>query len=130
LLSDLFKYDTEVAAVIFQRGRRYYVSLSVSDGVICSRSAQCGANTQHLRSPVRGGRQVGYIHTHPSNNRFSNHDLGVAYFVSVLDKRPQTAYVVLANSKIWAWSTDVIKQHPQAGARDWQPYMRYSRRVR
>ena len=73
---------------------------------------------------------MGYIHTHPSNGLFSDGDLGVAYFVSAFDKRAQTAYVVLANSEIWAWSTDEIRKHPQPGAKNWQPYLRYSRRVR
>jgi hypothetical protein len=124
------KFDTEVGVRLFMVKDRYWLSASTSDGIICSRSAQCAVNVLPLSAPMPGAVPVGYAHTHPDNELFSGGDLGTAYFLSQTEGRAQTAYVVLANSQIWSWSTDIIRKHPQPGARTWAPYVEYSRRVR
>jgi hypothetical protein len=98
------KFDTEIGAKIFQKGAKFFLGSAHSDGVICSVSAACSVNIA-VAGSVAGALRVGSIHTHPSNNKFSDQDLYVGIFDSIAERRPQTIFVSLKNGQVWRWST-------------------------
>jgi RHS repeat-associated protein len=122
------RFDTEIASKFFSVRGGFRIGRAYSDGVICSRSVQCGVSTS-LAPDVRSGMLAGYIHTHPSNAGFSGNDLAMAYRFYTQTGIHQSAYVSLPNRQVFAWSTESWAS-TRPGLGSWQDYAQFSRQVR
>lgn len=124
------KFDTEISSKFFKVRGGYRIGATFSDGVICSRSAQCGVSTPLAPDiDIFGAQLSGYIHTHPGNANFSGNDLFIAHSFFKQTGMHQMAYVSLPNGRIYSWSTTSwANTHP--GFSDWQKYSQFARRVR
>jgi RHS repeat-associated protein len=125
------KWHTEVGARIFKNGKYYEVGSIVSDGEICQRGASCGVNVALSvnLNKLNGSLEsvVGWIHTHPTNDTFSDNDLAFTWKeADVSSTGKSIGYVSMPQATVLSFDSSHVGRVP--GASSWGTMSHTSRR--